>query len=162
MKNKSALLVGGVVVVVCVVVSFIIFNKPQEIPQVEEKKETLIKEVDMAAQPEWVQNLQVTTKRGISANGLKNVTFVVKGMPEGVVENLNYIVQYQTSNKGSQGAMSTKPIEIGGKTEYAKTVDFGTCSTKTCVHFDGVTEIELELDFVTASDKFSFVKTISL
>ena len=117
----------------------------------------------MASQPEWVQKLEVTTKSGVSPNTLKNVTFTVKGIPAGLVSTLDYIVQYQTANKGSQGAMSTKPIEIDGKTEYSKLVEFGSCSTKSCVHFDGVTVIELELDFTTtSSEKFSFVKTLTL
>ena len=62
------------------------------------------------------------------------------------------------------GYVNPKPlIEINGKTGYSKMVEFGSCSTKTCVHFDGVTEIELELDFTTTtSEKFSFVKTIKL
>ncbi len=164
MDKRLVIAGGSVVAVLFLVLGFIVWQKSQ-VPQAPKSQavEPAIKKIDMASQPEWVQKLDVTTKTGVSPNTLKNVTFNVSGMPEGLVQSLDYIVQYQTANKGSQGAMSTKPIEINGKTGYSKMVEFGSCSTKTCVHFDGVTEIELELDFTTTtSEKFSFVKTIKL
>lgn len=159
-------IIGGVsvVLVLLLILGFVIWQKSQlSVTPKAPVTESQIKKIDMASQPEWVQKLEVTTKSGVSPNTLKNVTFTVKGIPAGLVSTLDYIVQYQTANKGSQGAMSTKPIEIDGKTEYSKLVEFGSCSTKSCVHFDGVTVIELELDFTTtSSEKFSFVKTLTL
>lgn len=164
MDKKFAIGGIGLVVVLLLALGLMVWQKSQVRPATEPaKQESAIKKVDMATQPDWVQKLQVTTKRGVSPNTLQNVTFTVSGLPSGLVQSLDYILQYQTANKGSQGAMSTKPINIGGKTEYSKLVEFGSCSTKTCVHFDGVTAIDLELDFTTtASEKFSWSKSLTL
>lgn len=156
--------VGIIAFVVLVgIVGFVLLNRPKETPKVEEKKaESMIKKVDLSTQPEWVQKLEVTATKGTSANGLKNVTVKVTGMPKDLVTSVNYIVQYETANKGSQGALSTKPIDVAGKTEFFKTIDFGTCSTKSCVTHEGVTAIELELDFTATSGSFIWSKTLPL
>lgn len=162
MKNAPALIAIAVIVAIVVGV-FVYLNKPVEAPKVEEKKaESMIKKVDLSTQPEWVQKLTVTATKGTSANGLKNVTVKVSGMPKDLVTSVNYIVQYETANKGSQGALSTKPIDVTGKTEFSKTIDFGTCSTKSCVTHDGVTAIELELDFTATTGDFTWTKTLDL
>lgn len=108
---------------------------------------TGIRKIDLSTQPEWVQKLVVSARKGTSANGLENVTFTVNGMPKGLVESFTYVLSYQTTNKGTQGALSTKPVEINGAETASKTVDLGTCSTKSCVRHEGVTAVELELDF---------------
>jgi hypothetical protein len=72
-------------------------------------------------------------------------------MPKGLVSTLSYVAQYETANKGSQGALSTTPLKINGEETFSKTIDFGTCSTKSCVRHDGVTSVDLELDFTTTS-----------
>ncbi len=120
-----------------------------------------IKKVDLSTQPDWVQKLVVTAVSGRSGNGLKNVTFKVSNLPRATVSTVNYVVQYQTANKGSQGALSTRPLDVNGATEFSKTIDFGTCSTKSCVTHDGVTAIDLELDFTT-SDSSQFIWSKSL
>ncbi|MDO8515152.1 MAG: hypothetical protein Q7S14_01505 [bacterium] len=148
--------IGVILLLVIFVVAVVAWPKPQV------KQESPIKKVDLATQPEWVQKLDVTVSRGTSANGLKNVTFKVIGLPKDLVTAVNYVVQYQTTNKGSQGALSTKPIGVTGKIEFSKTIDFGTCSTKTCATHDGVTAIDLELDFTTSSGSFTWSKTLPL
>ena len=163
--SKNIILIGTVVIVFLFgILSFIIFQKTlPEKPVVTQNPAPEIKKVDLSTQPEWVQKLEVTAVRGRSNNGLQNVTFRITGIPRALVSNINYVVQYQTANKGSQGALSTKPIEVGGSTEVSKTIDLGTCSTKSCVTHDGVTAIELELDFTTSDgSQFSWSKTIPL
>lgn len=124
---------------------------------------SMIKKVDLSTQPQWVQMLKVVAKKGVSGNGLANVTVSIDGMPEGLVSTLSYVIQYQTSNKGTQGALSTTPIKINGATTLSRTIDLGTCSTKSCVRHDGVTSVEVELDFTTTSgDSPIWTNTLSL
>lgn len=122
-----------------------------------------VKKVDLTTQPEWVQKLEAIATGGRSGNGLQNITFKVSGLPRALVASVNYVVQYQTTNKGSQGALSTKPIDVNGATEFSKTIDLGTCSTKSCVTHDGVTAVDLELDFTTSDgSQFFWSKTLDL
>lgn len=105
-------------------------------------------------------DLEVTARKGQSANGLENVTILVKGLVN--VESVSYVLQYQTSNKGAQGALSSKPIAVTGTT-FTKTIDLGTCSTKSCVRHEGVTSVDLELDFTTSDgSKPTWSKTLNL
>ncbi len=117
--------------------------------------ESTIKKVDLATQPIWVQNLKVSAKKGRSANGLDNLTLSVSGIE---ASSLTYVLQYQTSNKGAQGALAMTPQKITGST-FTKVIDLGTCSTKSCVRHDGVTSVDVELDF---NDSSVWTGTISL
>lgn len=110
-----------------------------------------VKKIDLASQPLWVQKLVVTAASGRSANGLKNVTLKVTGLPSAQVDSVTYTFQYETSNKGTQGTYSSKPLEVAGAENFSKTFDLGTCSTKSCVTHDGVKAIDVELDFNTSS-----------
>lgn len=151
MKNlpKIVLGLGGVLVLVLV---FMVWQKSQVKPVENPVPAPVaeVKKVDLSTQPDWVQKLEVTAKKGQSANSLENVTVTVKGLPKGMVDSVNYVIQYQTSNKGAQGALSSKPVDVSGATTFTKTIDLGTCSTKSCVRHDGVTTVDLELDFLTS------------
>ncbi len=165
MNKKFTYAVIALVLLLITVLGVIIFQKSTAKPPTPPAQATApkIEKVDLAQQPEWVQKLTVTAKSGRSANGLKNVTFGASGMPAGLVESVEYVVQYETTNKGTQGALSTKPVEVAGKTEFSKTVDLGTCSTKSCVTHEGVTAVELQLDFNTKDgDKFSWSGSLPL
>lgn len=163
--NKKIVSIGGLIILFLAgTLGFIILQKtlPAK-PATPASTTPEVKKIDLSTQPEWVQKLEVTAVRGRSGNGLQNVTFSATGLPRGLVSNVNYVVQYQTSNKGSQGALSTKPIEVNGDTKFSKTIDLGTCSTKSCVTHDGVTAIDLELDFTTTDgSQFSWSKTLDL
>lgn len=141
----------GIVLVLVGISGWLVYQKSQVKP---------VEKIDLSTQPEWVQKLDVTARKGQSANGLENVTILVKGLVN--VESVNYVLQYQTSNKGAQGALSSKPIEVTGTT-FTKTIDLGTCSTKSCVRHEGVTSVDLELDFTTSDgSKPTWSKTVSL
>lgn len=151
MKNLP--IIPIVIFLLVVVGGYFIYQKSQikpTEPPVVTGPEATVKKIDLSTQPEWVQKLDVTAKKGRSANGLDNVTVTVKGIPQGLVTGVTYVMQYQTTNKGTQGALASKPIEVTG-TSFTKTIDLGTCSTKSCVRHDGVTSIDLELDFRTTS-----------
>ncbi|MCL4397607.1 hypothetical protein M1403_01115 [Patescibacteria group bacterium] len=157
MKNKLPVLI---VLLLVVVGGFLVWQKSQAKPAIVPKPEvteTGIKKVDLSTQPEWVQKLVVTAKKGRSANGLDNFTLTAKGI-DPTVKTLTYVVQYETSNKGTQGALVMKPQEVTNGT-YTQVIDLGTCSTKSCVRNDGVTSVEIELDF---SDGSIWTGTISL
>ncbi len=154
MKRKLPVIISGLIVVLALIAGFLIWQKSQVKPQepaIPQSASPAIKKVDLASQPEWVQKLSVTAKKGQSPNGLANFTVTVSGMPADLVQAVNYVVQYQTSNKGAQGALSSVPIAVNGATTFTKTIDLGTCSTKSCVRHDGVTSIDVELDFTTSS-----------
>ena len=159
--NKQLMIIGGVLGVLVLVAALMIWQKSQaapiapvaEVPAVE----TSIKQVDLKTQQEWIQKLVVTGKKGRSGNGLDNFTLSVSGIPS-TVETLTYVTQYQTSNKGVQGALGMTPQKVtNGK--FTKVIDLGTCSTKSCVRHDGVTSVEVELDF---SDSSIWTGSVSL
>ena len=150
MKNLPKFVIGAVAVLILAAV-IMVWQKSQVKPVVPVAPVVpAVTHVDLSTQPEWVQKLEVTAKKGQSANSLENVTVTVKNIPKGMVDSVNYVIQYQTSNKGAQGALSSKPVDVSGATTFTKTVDLGTCSTKSCVRHDGVTSVDLELDFTTS------------
>ncbi len=153
MRSKLPVFIFAAIGLLVVVAIFLVWQKSQVKPSDSgtSAPEVTIKKVDLASQPEWVQKLQVSAKKGVSANSLPNVTISVKGFPTGLVTSLNYVLQYQTSNKGTQGALSSKPVDISGATIWTKTIDLGTCSTKSCVRHEGVTSLDVELDFTTSA-----------
>lgn len=148
-------IIGGVVLFLALVVGGYFLLQPKTQTEQPASVESSIKKVDLATQPEWVQKLKVTGKKGRSANGLDNVTLSVTGIE---APSLTYVLEYQTANKGTQGALAMSPQSVSdGK--FTKTIDFGTCSTKSCVRHDGVTSVLVELDF---SDSSIWTGTISL
>jgi hypothetical protein len=147
-----------VLVILVVVAGFLVWQKSQvKIEPKPEVTETGIKKIDLSTQPEWVQKLTVTAKKGSSANGLANFTLSVSGITPSVA-SLTYIAQYQTSNKGTQGALGMTPTKVVNGS-VTKVIDLGTCSTKSCVRHDGVTAVEIELDF---SDGSIWTGTVNL
>ena len=136
----------------------LVWQKSQVKPVITPKPEvtnTEIKKVDLTTQPAWVQKLKVAGKKGRSANGLDNFTLSVAGIE---TSSLTYVLQYQTANKGMQGALAMSPQSVT-KGSFTKVIDLGTCSTKSCVRHDGVTSIDVELDF---DDSSVWTGTISL
>lgn len=164
MKNLP-IIIGATVLLLLGVGGYLVYQKSQVKPSetTSSEPEAMVRKIDLSTQPEWVQKLEVTAKKGRSANGLENVTVTVKNIPSGMVAGATYVMQYQTTNKGTQGALSTKPINVSGATTFTKTIDLGTCSTKSCVRHEGVTSIDLELDFTTTSgDTPIWEKTLDL
>ena len=163
MKKNLPVFVLGIAVLLFIA-GLIIWQKSQVKPTPSPTQSTTqIKKVDLSTQPKWVQDLVVTAKKGRSANSLDNVTLSVSGLPKNLVNSVDYVIQYQTTNKGTQGAMSTIPVPLNGATTFSRTIDLGTCSTKSCVRHDGVTSVDIELDFTTTSgDKPLWTKTLSL
>lgn len=107
--------------------------------------------VDLKTQPKWVQDLKVTAVRGKSANGLENFVLTMSGL-DPTVSGITYTIEYQTTDKGIQGTFSSKPVDPEGETTYSlKTMDLGTCSTKSCVRHTGVKELTIQLDFQTST-----------
>lgn len=140
------------VVILVIIAGILILQKSLVRPAIVPKPEvtdTGIKKVDLSTQPEWVRQLKVSGRKGSSPNGLDNFTLTASGIDSGV-STVTYIVQYQTSNKGVQGALGMSPQEVSDGV-FSKTIDLGTCSTKSCVRHDGVTEVEVELDFSDGS-----------
>lgn len=142
---------------------FLVSKSPATPAPVNTAKVTPIKKVDLSTQPEWVQKLVVTATGGRSANSLKNVTIKADGFPKGLVDSAQYVIQYETSNRGAQGALSSKPINVNGATSLTKTIDLGTCSTKSCVNHEGVTSVDIELNFTSSSgEEFSWSGTLPI
>lgn len=166
MKKKLPIIVLGVVALLLVGGYFLVKSQfdtpapPSAAPV--DTAPTLAKKIDLSTQPPWVQKLNVTAKPGKSPNGLDNFTIDIEGMPTGMVKSFTYVASYDTTNKGSQGVLATKPIVIDGATSYIKTIDLGTCSTKSCVKHEGVKSVDLELDFTTtAGDLPMWSKTLT-
>ncbi len=164
MKNFPKIVIGVVVLLVAVI-GFLIWQKSQvKPPAVQTVAKVEVKKVDLSTQPDWVQKLVVTAVSGHNVkNGLKTYTITIQGIPKGLVTKLEYVIQFMTTNKGSQGDLSSRPVELNGAIEFSHTGDFGTCSTKSCIIWEGVKEIDIELDFI-ASDGSTPVwsKTLNL
>ena len=149
--------VGGIVLLLVLIAVGFVALQPKPKVSVPAPVEQAIKKIDLNTQPEWVQKLVVTAKKGRSTNSLNNFTLSVSGISSDA-GSLTYVIQYQTSNKGTQGALAMSPQKVSdGK--FTKVIDFGTCSTKSCVRHDGVTSVDVELDF---SDSSVWTGTISL
>jgi hypothetical protein len=166
--NKKAIIS---VIVICVLVlagylffRFFVSKNPSQSPVTSQAPQApTIKKVDLSTQPDWVKKLVVTATGGRSANSLRNVTIKADGFPAGEVNSVEYVIQYETTNRGAQGALSSKPTMVNGATSFTKTIDLGTCSTKTCVTHDGVTNVDVELDFNSSSgDQFSWSGTLPI
>jgi Flp pilus assembly protein CpaB len=166
--NKKAIIY---VIIVCVLVlvgyllvRFVVSKNPSQNQAITPTSQAVaIKKVDLSTQPDWVKKLVVTASGGRSANSLRNVTIKADGFPTGEVNSIEYVIQYETTNRGAQGALSSKPIIVNGATSFSKTIDLGTCSTKTCVTHDGVTNVDVELDFNSASgDQFTWSGTLPI
>jgi hypothetical protein len=145
MKKSLPIFVILALVAIAVVMFLQKSQVPTENPKQEAPVESNIKKVDLATQPEWIQKLKVTAKKGTSSNSLSNFTLTVDGVSS-EAKSLTYVIEYQTTNKGVQGALGMSPQTIKGTT-FTKTIDLGTCSTKSCVRHDGVTSVNIELDF---------------
>lgn len=149
--KKGNTLVIIVILALVAVAGFLVWQKSQVQPKSEQAppplSEDAIEQVDLSKQPVWAQNLQVTSKLGTGARGLKMITYTVTGMPAGAIQSLTYEIGYQTSDKGYQGDLSNTPTQVGGKTTVTITSELGTCSTKTCVFWNGVKTADMRLDF---------------
>ena len=154
MTKKLPVIIVGVVILLIISLGFIFWQRttiktPSTTPQT-------IKKVDMKSQPEWVQKLKLTAVKGVrkGTRGLDNVTFSISGMPSGMVSTLVYIIPYYyktPQGEGSGGFQTETPVKVDGAETFTRTFDFGTCSTKTCVRHDGVTEMDVEIDFTTTN-----------
>lgn len=166
MRTKLPLLLAAAVFTLVLVLVAVVWKKSQVQPSASPAAALpvrQVKNVDLSTQPEWVQNLVVTAKKGRSANSLSNVTVTAQGLPAGLVSTVDYVIQYQTTNKGIQGALSTNPVPVNGAASFSRTIDLGTCSTASCVRHEGVTAVDIELDFTTASGaKFTWAKSLNL
>ncbi|MCL4389927.1 MAG: hypothetical protein M1484_01315 [Patescibacteria group bacterium] len=166
MDKRKIGVIAAVIIVLVGAVGLMVYQKsqvkPAATPSAVSTSPTVAK-VDLSTQPAWVQNLEVTAKKGRSANGLDNVTVTVTGIPANTVSGVTYVMQYQTTNKGTQGALSMTPIDLTGRTTFSKAIDLGTCSTSSCVRHEGVTSVDLELDFVALDgSKPVWEKTLDL
>ncbi|KKU91363.1 MAG: hypothetical protein UY21_C0010G0018 [Microgenomates group bacterium GW2011_GWA1_48_10] len=153
MTKKLPVIIVSLVGLLLVVAGVIVWQKSavKEPSKTTAPKTPTIKKVDLKSQPEWVQKLTVTVKKGKSStNSLDTLTFAVSGLPEGLVSSLEYTFSYETTNRGTDGGFSTRPIDINGETTYTKTVEMGSCSTGgKCVRNEGTTSVDLEFDFTT-------------
>lgn len=168
MDKKLPIIIGTVVVIIALVVLGFFWKNSQNTSATPTPKpeyvqqESSIEMVDLKTQPQWVQDLKVSAKRGKSPNGLENFTLSIAGLDKGVT-GITYTIEYQTTDKGIQGTFSSKPVETLGKTEVIlKTIDLGTCSTKSCVRHNGVKELIARFDFETKDSSAVWTGTIPL
>lgn len=152
--NKKLPIIIGAAILLVLVVGFMVWKNSQTPPPAPkpeyQQQESSIQMVDLKTQPKWVQDLEVSAKRGKSANGLENFTLTMAGLDPSVTA-VKYSIEYQTTDKGIQGTFSQTPVKTEGKQDLTlRTMDFGTCSTKSCVKHTGATELVIQLDFTTS------------
>ncbi len=166
MDKKLPIIIIAVVLVIGVIIGFFVWKnsssqtpapKPEYVQQ-----ESTIEMVDLKTQPKWVQDLEVTAKKGKSGNGLDNFVLTMTGL-DPTVTGVTYSIEYQTEGKGIQGAFSSKPIDPEGEADFSlKSIDLGTCSTKSCVRHTGVTELTVRLDFTTKDGAAAWTGVVPL
>lgn len=166
MNKNLPIIIGSSVVILLIIGGFIFWQKSQNQTPVSKpeyvQQESSIQMVDLKTQPKWVQDLKVTAKRGRSPNGLENFTLTMTGLDPSA-EGITYTIEYQTTDKGIQGTFSSKPVPTDGKSELSlKTIDLGTCSTKSCVRHNGVKSLTIQLDFTTKSGSATWTGIVPL
>lgn len=166
MAKRSPLIIGAVVLVIVAFVGFFWWKGSQTSAPAPEseyiQQESSIQMVDLKTQPKWVQDLKVSAVRGKSSNGLENFVLTMSGL-DPTVSGITYTIEYQTTDKGIQGTFSSKPVDPEGETEFSlKTMDLGTCSTKSCVRHTGVKELTIQLDFTTKAGPAIWTGTVPL
>jgi hypothetical protein len=153
MNKKLPAIIVGTIVLLVIVIGFVFWQKSsvktQALPQA-----PTAKKVDMKSQPLWVQNLTLAASKGTrkGSRGLDNVTITISKIPAGMVETLTYTISYSyktAQGDGSGGFFTDTQIKVDGAETFTRTFDFGTCSTKSCVRLDGVTALDVEIDFTT-------------
>lgn len=157
MNNKNLpVIVVGTVAVLLLILGIIFWQKSQVKSNgqtVSQDNSHSVKKVDMASQPKWVQDLSVSAVKGIhkGTRGLDNVVVTINNIPEGMVDSLTYTMSYsyQGGQGGSGGFFTDTPVKLTTPTSFARTFDFGTCSTNSCVRHDGVSSLDVEIDFTT-------------
>ncbi len=171
-KNKKiTVVVLSIILLLAVILGVIIWQKssvqsPARVTSPSQNPP--VKKVDMASQPQWVQDLTVTAVKGIrqGERGLDNVEINITGIPPATVDSLTYTIAYNYSNangQGSGGFFTDTPVAVNGATSFSRTFDFGTCSTKSCVRHDGVSTMDIEFDFTTKNgDAPIWSKTVEL
>lgn len=153
MNKKLPVIVIGVLVILLVIIGAIFWQKSSVKTQAPPQVHTA-KKVDMASQPEWVQKLAVTAVKSLRGGerGLDKVKVSLEGIPPGIVSTLTYTMSYSyktPQGDGSGGFFTDTPIKVDGATAFSRSFDFGTCSTRSCVRHDGVTSLDVEIDFIT-------------
>lgn len=162
MKKTLPVIIIGLVALLLLALGVVVWQKSQGTPAAETGPKKA-KKVDLATQPKWVQDLVVTVTKG-QGSRLPTLTFKISGIPADMVTGLNYTAYFETSNRGTQGSQNTKDtVDIRGKTDYSHTFDLGTCSSGTCLAYQGVKSIDLELEFIGKNDEeYSWSKTLEL
>lgn len=153
MNKKLPIIIGAVILVLVIIGGFFFWKNSQTPPPAPEpeyiQQQSSIQMIDLKTQPKWVQDLKVTAKGGKSSNGLDNFTLTMSGL-DPKVTGVTYSIEYETTDKGIQGTFTSKPLNPEGETDYTlKTIDLGTCSTKSCVKHTGVKELTAQFDFMT-------------
>lgn len=154
MNKKLPAIIIGIVIILLAVLGFIFWQKSTIKTPTPNTNVLTTKKVDMKSQPEWVQKLELTAVKGPrkGTRGLDNVVFTLSGMPSGMVSTLLYTMPYYyktAQGEGSGGFQTETPVKVDGAETFTRTFDFGTCSTNTCVRHDGVTAIDVQIDFRT-------------
>lgn len=85
--------------------------------------------------------------------GGRSYRFTVDKLPDGVV-SLSYEISYETTNRGTQGVISS-PIEIkSGQTTYQNDKFlFGTCSKNKCVYDEGFKTVDVAIRLAFSDGK---------
>ncbi len=155
MKNKTALIISLVVLVLVIVGGYLLVKsmfKPAEQTQTQEEPTVNLPPVD--------ESVKVDLKR---AGDGKSVNLTVSNIPDNT-ESIEYEMNYITSAGLPKGAIGKiKSSDMQGKTEVTKNVLLGTCSTGgKCTYDTGVTKVNLVLKFNITGGAKQFTKEFPL
>ena len=150
MKNKTTVLIIGLLVIVSLVVGIFVWKKitTPVLPPIEEE-EVKLPEVDSSV------SVSLTPRADNKA-----VNLSVGGIPKGT-ESIEYELSYDTSAGLPKGALGKIKL-TGSEKAIDREILLGTCSRNVCKYDEGVTKIDLVLRFNTRDGSSQFQKSYDL
>jgi hypothetical protein len=156
MENKNKMyMIGGIVffVIVLIIGFFIMNNSKKDVVQ-NNTKDVLPESVVI---PTVDSSVEVDLK---PQNNNHDFFITVKNVPKGTTD-IDYEMNYLVKKTLPQGTIGTLVV-TGDTATNSKAITLGTCSSGTCVYYEGVESIELSLKFNSPSGSKSFKKDFPL
>lgn len=149
MKNKTGLIIAGVIVVLLLITGFVVYKavfsgSPAPAQTTEDLTPAEIPPADASIQV----NL---TKSTATANA---VVISVKGMGS-KMSTVAYELTYESKGLIKGVNSGSKPLDVAGKESLEREIYLGTCSRNVCTPDSGVSKVTLNLVFTDTEGKQS-------
>lgn len=132
--------------IVCVVIVLLIMTAGFIISSSNKAKEKNVTRTSRSDAEVIIPTTDASTTASLSTlNGGKEVTLILKGIPNGS-QTVDYELSYSTKQQGFQGVIGTVSLTDSEK-NFEKKITLGTCSSGKCVYHEVVGAIKVTLKF---------------